>query len=115
MAIFCFRMKFSQGDLYCCVECSKKNIEMRPSKLFIKVMLKKQMARFGVEHKLHDIKYFVVGLFYIFLKFIKTLRALSKKLFKNHQLNVILILLFEQNLSSYLLNISHLHNTCSIF
>ena len=64
--------------------------------------------------RFHDLKYFEVDIFYIFLEFIICWRASSQNFVENYQFNVI-SLYFEQILDSYLFNITYLHTTCIVF
>ena len=48
------------------------------------------MAKSGFGRRFHDLKYFEVGFFFIFLEFIINLRAPLQKFVEKHQFNVIL-------------------------
>ena len=50
------------------------------------------MAKFDFGHRFHDLKYFGVGFFIIFLEFIIKLRAPLQKELENNKLNVIFIM-----------------------
>ena len=52
--------------------------------------------------------------FFVFLDFIVYLRSSSQHFVENHIFNVI-ISYFEQILDYYLVNITYLHTTCTIF
>ena len=45
-----------------------KNIKMRSSKLILKSIAQKVMSKFGFARRFHDLKYFEVGFFFIFLE-----------------------------------------------
>jgi hypothetical protein len=51
------------------------NVKMTSSKNITKSKVQKQMAKYGFEHRFHDLKYFEHGFFFLFLKFIMNLRA----------------------------------------
>ena len=48
------------------------------------------MINFGLRRRFHDLKYFEVGLFPMFLEFIMNLRTLLQNFVGKHQFNVIL-------------------------
>ena len=72
------------------------------------------MAEFGFGRRSHDLDYYEIGFFFIFLEFVMYLRASSQNLVENHQLNVIL-LYFEQISDNHLFNNTYLDTTCTIF
>ena len=52
---------------------------MRSSKLIIKSDVEKAMAKYGFGRKFHDLKYFEVGFFFVFLEFTRSLRVSLQK------------------------------------
>ena len=67
------------------------------------------MAKYGFGRRFHDLKYFEVGFFFIFLEFIINLRATLQNFVEKYQFNVILSC-FKQILDNYMFNIS----TCTL-
>ena len=61
------------------------NIKLRSSILSIKSDSLKQIVECGSGRKFHDLNYFKVGFFVIFLEFIISLRASSQNIVENHQ------------------------------
>ena len=82
---------------------------MRSSKLIIKSTAQKVMAKSSFECRFHDLKYFKVGYFFMFLEFTLNLRASLQKFVEKHQFYVILSC-FMQIFHNYLSNIS----TCTL-
>ena len=62
---------------------------MRASKVIIKGDAQKVMGKCGFGHRFHDLKYFEVGIFLIFLDFVN-LRALLKNFLEKNQFYVFL-------------------------
>ena len=60
------------------------------------------MPKFGFGCRFYHLKYFEVGIFFIFLEFIINLRATMQKFVENHQFNIILSY-FKQFLDDYVL------------
>ena len=85
------------------------NIKLRSSKLIIKSDAQKRMVELGFGCRFHDLKYFKVGIFFMFLEFIIYFRASSQIFVKYHQFNVILSYL-KQNYDNCLFNITYLHH-----
>jgi hypothetical protein len=56
---------------------------MRSSKLINESIAQKIVAKYGVECRLHDLKYFEAGFIFIFLEFIINLRAHYKSFEEN--------------------------------
>ena len=73
----------------------------------------KQMAKYGFEHKFHNLKYFEDWFFSVILEFTMNLRASLQKIEKNK--NCKNLSYIRQNLDNYLFNITHLHTTCIVF
>ena len=62
------------------------------------------MANSSFGHRFHDLKYFEVGFFSIFLEFIINLRENSQRFFERNQFNIILSWL-KQILDDYVFNL----------
>ena len=92
-----------------------KNMELRSSIFIINSDAQKQLIEFGFECRFHDLNYFEVGFFFMFLEFIFYLRASSQKLHKKTQTLCNFILYFQQILDIHWFNITYLHTTCIIF
>ena len=75
---------------------------MRSSKNIIKNSAQKVVDKFGFGLGIHDLKYFEVGIFLIFLEFIINLRA---PFIEKHHFNVILSL-SKHILDNYMYNIA---------
>ena len=109
----CLNWIFFHDDLYCCVKYSNVEYQVEIFKLIIKSDAQKQMVEFSFGRRFHDLNYFEVGIFFIFLEFIIYLRASSQNFVENHQFNVILSY-FKQNLDNslvqYHLLAHHLHH-----
>ena len=56
-----------------------QSIKMRSSKLIIKNNAQKQLAKSSFRHKFHDLKYFELGIFFVFLKIFIYFRASSNQ------------------------------------
>ena len=85
---------FLHGTLYCCVRYS--NI------IYIKVIIisiaQRVLVKYGFGRRFHDLKYFEVRIFFIFLQFIIKLRNLDIKLFRtNHQFNIFYLIVKKLN------------------
>ena len=89
-------------------------MKLRSLILNIKSDAQKQMIKFGFGRRFHDINYFEVMIFYIFLEFIISLKASSQNFVENHQFYGILSC-FKQILERHLFNITYLHTTYTIF
>ena len=55
------------------------NVKMTSSKKITKSKVQKQIAKYGFEHRFHDLKCFEYGFFLTFPKFMMSLRAPCKK------------------------------------
>ena len=64
-----------------------------------------QMAKIGFGCRFHDLKYFKVGLFFIFLNFFITLRVLLQKFVEKYQFDVIFSYFKRQILDNYVFKI----------
>ena len=83
---------------------------MRSSKFIIKSIAQKAMAKFGFRCRFHDLKYFEVGFFFIFVEFITNLRAPLQILNRKNKCDVILSY-FKQGLDNYSMCLIYLHTT----
>ena len=63
---------------------------MTSSKLIIKSIAQKVMAKFGFGRKFHDLKYLEFGIFFLILEFIINLRETIQIFVKKNQFDVIL-------------------------
>ena len=61
-----------------------RNIKMRSSKHIIKSIAQKVMANFGLGHRFHDLQYFEVGIWVIFLEAIINLKAPLQKIIEKN-------------------------------
>ena len=59
----CLNWIFFNGALYCCVRYKYQisNMKMRSSKIIIKNIAQKVMAKSSLGHRFHDLRYFEVG------------------------------------------------------
>ena len=88
-----------------------QNANMRSPQLIIKSNAQKQMARFGCGCEFHDLHYFELDFFFMFLEFLMHLRLSSNICIKNYQLNINFFIFIFVN---HLFNIITCTPTCCI-
>ena len=59
-----FELDFSHNDLYCCVEYSELEYHVEIFKSYEQKRCSKAPVEHGIGRKLHDLKYFEVGIFF---------------------------------------------------